>query len=50
MTEHTDKVNERRFQLFKEETNYPTIEGIANTARNTVKLVIIKSLIRSPYF
>jgi len=29
MTEHTDKVNERRFQLFKEQTNYPTIEGRA---------------------
>ena len=26
MTEHTDKVNERRFQLFKERTNYPTLE------------------------
>ena len=31
MTEHTNKVNERRFQLFKERTNLPTIEGIANT-------------------
>ncbi len=26
MTEHTDKVNERRFQLFKEQTDYPTLE------------------------
>ena len=29
MTEHTDKVNERKFQLFKERTNYPTIEARA---------------------
>ena len=29
MTEHTDKVEKRRFQLFKERTNYPTIEGRA---------------------
>ena len=29
MTEHTDKVKARRFQLFKEQTNYPTIEGRA---------------------
>jgi hypothetical protein len=27
MTEHTDKVNERRFQLFKERTNLPTLES-----------------------
>jgi hypothetical protein len=29
MTEHTDKVNERRFQLFKERANLPSIEGRA---------------------
>ena len=26
MTEHTDKVEERRFQLFKERTDLPTLE------------------------
>lgn len=26
MTEHTEKVEARRFQLFKEQTNYPTLE------------------------
>ena len=29
MTEHTDKVKASRFQLFKEQTNYPMIEGRA---------------------
>jgi len=26
MTEHTDKVEQARFRLFKEQTNYPTLE------------------------
>ena len=29
MTEHTDKVEQARFRLFKEQTNHPTIEGRA---------------------
>lgn len=30
MTEHTDKVEERRFQLFKERTDLPTLETRAD--------------------
>ena len=30
MTEHTDKVEARRFQLFKEQTDYPTLETRAD--------------------
>jgi len=29
MTEHTDKVKQARFRIFKEQTNYPRIEGRA---------------------
>ena len=37
MTEHTDKVKQARFRIFKEQTNYPTIEGIANTNYLTIR-------------